>query len=422
MLLSAIDDIQPGMTIAASVMHPDRPETELIKPGYLLDIRLINRLKDFGVERIWIDHDATADLDKKIKIGPSPGHQAMYESLKSSIRDAASTTISVGDVMSYRQAVMDMVCELMGNPALAALAERMNRGNDGEMLRHSANVAYLSILVALEMETYIIEQRPKLNAEHAKDLTALGIGAMLHDVGKIAEPDKHARALNILAAYRTFEQDRPDHTPPIEAGLLVAENAYRNHCVVGYRLLEKANAPASARQIVLTHHQRWDGEGFPEMQEVTRGRQSGTQAAEKIHIFSRIVAAADLLDHLLHEANEASQPTIAALNAFCGHAFRPWMDPVVRDAVLRTIPPFAVGNHVRLSDGRSAAVIAPNPIQPCRPILRGLQQDGGAPADPIALSEHTDLTITHLVGQDVSQHLFELPERAPMAKCRLRAG
>lgn len=422
MLLCSIADIHPGMSVAAAVMHPDRPGAELVKPGYLLDARLIGRLKDFGVERIWIDHDATQDLNSKIKVGPSPGHQAMYERLKASIRDAASTTISTGDVMSYRQAVMDMICELMGSPALAALAERMNRCNDGEMLRHSANVAYLSILVALEMETYIIQQRPKLAVEHAKDLTSLGIGAMLHDIGKIAEPNKHAQELNALTEHRTFNQGLSDDTPPIEAGLLIARNAYRNHCVVGYRLLEKANAPASARQIVLTHHQRWDGEGFPEMQEVARGRQTGTQSKEKIHIFSRIVAAADLLDHLLHEANQAGQPVIAALKAFREDEFQSWMDPVIRDAVLRTIPPFAVGSHVRLSDGRAAAVIAPNPIQPCRPVLRELEEDGKEAAEAITLSEHPDLTITHLVGQAISEHLFHLPERAPLAKCRLRAG
>lgn len=422
MLLCGIEDIQPGMSVAASVMHPSRPETELVKAGFLLDAKLIARLKDFEVQRIWIDHDATQDLDQKIKLGESPGHRAMYEALKNSIRDAASTSISAADVMSYRQAVMDMVCELMGCPALATLAERMNRSGDGEMLRHGANVAYLSILIALEMETYIIEQRPKLAVEHAKDLTALGIGAMLHDVGKIGEADRAAREMNALSEYRALEQGLPE--APDEAGTpaFVAQKAYRNHTIIGYRLLEKANAPASARQVVLTHHQRWDGQGFPEMDEVTRGRQQGTQSEERIHIFSRIVAATDLLDHLLHEANQANRPVIAALSAFRSNDFTPWLDPVIRDAVLRTVPPFAVGSHVKLNDGRVAAVIAPNELQPCRPVLRGLGEDGQESAEPIALSEHPSLTITHLVGEPVAEHLFSLPEHAPLAKCRLRAG
>ncbi|MBX2851614.1 MAG: HD domain-containing protein [Phycisphaeraceae bacterium] len=422
MLLCGIDDIQPGMAIAAAVMHPDRPETELVKPGYLLDARLIGRLKDFGVERIWIEHDATADLDKHIKIGKSPGHQAMVETLKNSIQDAATKTISAADVLSYRQAVMDMVCELMGSPALAALAERMNRSNDGEMLRHGANVAYLSILIGLQMETYIIEQRPKLSAENAKDLTAMGIGAMLHDVGKIAEVNKTAQQMNALIEHRLMQGESGEDTAEDGTPWMSAQDAYRNHTLIGYRLLEKANAPASARQIVLTHHQRWDGGGFPEMEQVTRGRQQGTQSEEQIHIFSRIVCAADLLDHLLHDASESGRPTIAALKAFRGSEFASWMDPVIRDAVLRTVPPFAVGSHVKLSDGRSAAVIAPNELQPCRPVLRELEDDRGEAAEPITLSEHPDLSITHLLGEPIENYLFKLPERAPLAKCRLRAG
>lgn len=422
MLLCAIDDIQPGMTVAASVMHPDRSETELVKPGYALDARLINRLKDFHVERIWIDHDATSDLDKHIKVGKSPGHQAMVTALKTSIQDAAKKTISTADVLAYRQAVMDMVCELMGCPALATLAERMNQSQDGEMLRHGANVAYLSILIGLQMETYIIQQRPKLSAENAKDLTALGIGAMLHDVGKIAEVSKAARDMNALVEDRVSESGSYEEKAEDGSPLLSAVEAYRNHTLVGYRLLEKANAPASARQIVLTHHQRWDGRGFPEMEHATSGRQKGTQQGEQIHIFSRIVAAADLLDHLLYEANQEGKPVIAALETFRSEAFASWMDPVIRDAVLRTIPPFAVGSHVRLNDGRSAAVIAPNERQPCRPVLRELESDGQDVAEPIALSEHADLHITHLVGEPVEQYLFQLVNRSPLAKSRLRAG
>lgn len=422
MLLCAIDDIQPGMAVAAAVMHPDRPETELVKPGYVLDAHLIGRLKDFGVARIWIDHDATADLDSKISLGKSPGHQAMVEALKTSIQDAAKKTISTADVLAYRQAVMDMVCELMGSPALAALAERMNRSGDGAMLRHGANVAYLSILIGLQMETYIIQQRPKLSTEHAKDLTALGIGAMLHDVGKIAEVNKTAQSMNALIEHRltesgSWEDKAEDGTP-----WLSAIDTYRNHALVGYRLLEKANAPASARQIVLNHHQRWDGTGYPEMQHATNGRQTGTQAEEQIHIFSRIVGAADLLDHLLHEANEQGKPIIAALKAFLDEAFASWMDPVIRDAVLRTVPPFAVGSHVRLNDGRSAAVIAPNEKQPCRPVLRELESESRQASEPIALAEHLDLSITHLVGEPIGEYLFNLSDETPLAKSRLRAG
>lgn len=417
MLLCAIDDISPGMKVAAAVMHPQRPEMELVKPGLALNENLLGQLKRFGVERAWVDHDATADMDKKIKLGPSPAHRAAYERLKGSIRDLSAKTISAGDMLAYRQVVMDMVCELMGNPALATLTERLSHAGEGAMFRHGANVAYLSVLVGLQMECYIIQQRGKLAPENAKDLTALGIGAMLHDVGKIAEPSAEVRRLDVLAIERKRRTIAPGDTHA-EESLKATVHAYQRHADVGYQLLEKANAPASARQVVLTHHQRWDGLGFPEMDHVTRGRQRGTQSGEQIHIFSRIVAAADLLDHLLAEAREARRPEIAALSAFHDKAFESWMDPIVRDAVLRTIPPFPIASHVRLSDGRAAVVIAPNPVQPCLPTLRLLDKDDEL-GEPFALTEHRDITITHLVGEPVEDHIFLLPEQEALAKSML---
>lgn len=419
MLLCGIEDLEPGVMVVASVMHPARPETELVKPGLVLDAKLLSRLKDFGVERVWIDHDATRDLGLEVTHGSSPAHKAVAEKLQNCFRASSSCTVSTGDMLAYKQAVMDLVCELMGNPALATLADRMSQANGGEAFRHGTNVAYLSVIIALQLETYIVKQRSKLSVENARDLTALGIGAMLHDIGKLAEPNARARELDILSVHRSLEQIGGDEQA-LE-NFHPARTAYRNHALIGYRLLEAANAPASARQVVLTHHQRWDGHGFPDMDEVTRGRQSGTQEGDRIHIFSRIVAAADLLDHLLQEANREDRPALAALHAFQQKTFDGWMDPIIHDAVLRTIPPFPVASHVTLSNGRAAVVIAPNPIQPCLPTLRLL--DGGeADGEAFALTEHRDVAITHLLGRDISDYVFLLPEREALAKTLARAG
>ena len=417
MLLCSLKHVEPGVVLAASVMHPSRPDTELIKAGVQLEQKMLSRLEDFGVRQIWIDHDVTADLDAQINLGDSESHKQVYEKLKDGFRKACGETISVGDVASYKQAVMDLVCELVGNPALTTLADRMTRCHEGEPFRHGANVAYLSILIGLELEMYIIKQRPKLSVDNARDLSALGIGAMLHDIGKIAESDPDAQKLNILAAHRQQENTSPDDVHAQQSFKPIL-NAYREHCVTGYRLLESANAPASARQIVLTHHQRWDGNGFPAMDQVTRGRVLGKQAGEKIHIFSRIVAAADLLDHLLKEADDQGKPAIYALHAFQEKTFKSWMDPIIRDAVLRTVPPFPVGSHVTLSDGRDAVIIAPNPTQPCLPTVRVLEEVGedNGPGEPLDLSKHRESTITHLLGEKIDDAIFMMTEKAPLSK------
>ena len=411
MLLCSVNEIEPGMHVAASVRHPARPDMELVARGLELDDALIRRLQGFGVPRIWVDHDATRDLDNKLCVDASPARRAVLEKLQASFRAASAGTISSVEVAGYRQTIMDLVCELTSHRGLAPLAERL-AGSPGSMFEHCASVAYLSILVALELETYIVNQRGKLDVENARDLTALGIGAMLHDIGKLAIDQPKAAGIDA----RLIDQlEQAGETPEDRARFRSLLDAYRQHPVLGYQMLESARAPASARQVVLGHHQRWDGGGFPDMSKVTGGRIEGTQKGEKIHIFSRIVAAADLLEHLMRDASGKQRPVIAALHAFRSPKFDGWFDPVVQDTVLRKVPPFAVGSQVRLSDGRAGVVLEPNPVQPCMPVVRLLAGDVDS-AEVLTLSGQSQLMIVSCAGENVEPYLFFVPEQEPLAK------
>ena len=96
--------------------------------------------------------------------------------------------------------------------------------------------------------------------------------APLHDVGKIGIPD------NIL----------------LKPGKLTAEEMeiMRTHTTIGGELLAHSTSDVieEARIIALSHHERWDGRGYPEG---LRG--------EQIPIQGRLVALADALDALTHE-------------------------------------------------------------------------------------------------------------------------
>lgn len=119
-----------------------------------------------------------------------------------------------------------------------------------------------------------------------------------------------------------------------------------------------------------------------------------------------------MLDNLLSGADGIQRPPVAALHDFAGAQFDGWFDPVVRLAVLRRIPPFAIGSQVRLSDGQSAVVIAPNLRQPCQPTVRLLDRSprpSELPHTTLNLEDHRGLHITAYAGVDVEKWLFELP-------------
>lgn len=122
-----------------------------------------------------------------------------------------------------------------------------------------------------------------------------------------------------------------------------------------------------------------------------------------------------MLDNLLSGADASRRPPVIALHEFASRRFDGWFDPVVKRAVLKRIPPFGVGTHVTLSDGRQAVVTAPNLKEPCRPAVRPLD---GSPLTPDARSLPADrkqwlpphLHIVECAGIDVEPWLYELPE------------
>jgi len=99
----------------------------------------------------------------------------------------------------------------------------------------------------------------------AKDLRLIEIGAPLHDIGKIGIDDKILRKESKLT--------------PDEFEIM------KSHTVKGAKILEKVAELVDVIPIVRSHHERWDGAGYPDK-----------LAGEKINLLARIVAVADAFD------------------------------------------------------------------------------------------------------------------------------
>ena len=161
---------------------------------------------------------------------------------------------------------------------------------------------------------------------------------------------------------------------------------------------------ALAGTVALHHHQRWDGTGWPDMTELTGGRIVGGMAGQSIHIFSRIVAAANTFDNLTSSAEDPPKPAVYALHRMQSEAYAGAFDPVVLGAFIRFIPPFPVGVEVVLNDGGTAAVVAMHGDDPCRPTVRRL--DGPQTAAEVDLRHHPDLHIRYAQGHRVDRWLY----------------
>jgi putative nucleotidyltransferase with HDIG domain len=96
-------------------------------------------------------------------------------------------------------------------------------------------------------------------------IATIARGAFLHDIGKIATPDELLCRRGALT--------------PEELAVL------RGHCLHGFQLLKKVPFLSEAAEIVYSHHERYDGTGYP------RGLRG-----KEIPLGARIVAVADALD------------------------------------------------------------------------------------------------------------------------------
>ena len=124
---------------------------------------------------------------------------------------------------------------------------------DSETAGHSRRVGMYSTKIAKELDV----------AEH--ELKTIIRGAWLHDIGKLATPD----AILLKPGALTQEEWR----------------IMQRHAEIGYDLVKRIPFLAQAAEIILSHHERWDGSGYP------RGLK-----ARDIPLAARVFAVADTVD------------------------------------------------------------------------------------------------------------------------------
>ncbi|HEX2865384.1 MAG TPA: HD domain-containing phosphohydrolase, partial [Deinococcales bacterium] len=165
------------------------------------------------------------------------------------------------------------------------LAEAAEYRDDSTGL-HTQRVGQLSALIAEALGL------------PSEDVDCLRIAARLHDVGKIAIPDP------ILQKPGRLELEEFERV--------------KTHTLIGARILSGGRSALlrAAERIALSHHERWDGSGYPHQ---LRG--------EAIPLFARIVAVADVYDALLSERpyKPAWSPELAReeIRALSGTSFDP---------------------------------------------------------------------------------------------------
>lgn len=402
MIYVSVSELEPDMVLAAPVRPPAADNHVLLNSGYCMEAETIAGLNRFGIKAVWIRHPGFDFLDEKLGDEIPRSRAKLYMSVKRTFNGIANKTSGAFDLIEYRTLIGNTIMALVANKNNAVWAERLMDG-DNELFAHCSNVAYLSLVIGMRIKHYIFAQRKFVNYSDGTDLTNLGIGAMLHDLGKLGlDPQWHD----------THFFDTRANTED-----------YRSHAERGYRAV-RDRIEATASQVLLHHHQRFDGTGFPNRKARSQEETAKPMVGHDIHIFSRIVAVANAIDGLMSRCKKRQRPLIAALAAIQTPAFEGMFEPLVLDAALRLIPPFPLGARVELSDRRQAVVTDLNEAKPCQPqvgLLHTNLNGNGESYEELDLSGPDAPSIVRIGDQLVSPEAFyTLPERdicEPVAMC-----
>jgi HD-GYP domain-containing protein (c-di-GMP phosphodiesterase class II) len=278
---------------------------------------------------------------------PEPTDEAtMTELLQSYAAGLDLLRQTAARLLAGRPADMDATVRLTehladliaSDPAQALLLTTV-KSYDEYTYHHMVNVCILSLALARAIG---------LSRDHA---LALGIGGLLHDVGKVKVPAdvlQHDGALD-------EEQWRLIQRHPVDGAGLV--------------LITSRNAYHPAVATVLEHHAAYDGSGYPTLS----GRRSPSLPA-------RIVSVADCFDALTSKRSyrkaEERRQALSLLQAGAGRAF----DPRVVRTFVRMVGIFPVGSLVRLSSGEVAVVVRNHDRLLARPAVRLVLDAGGTDA------------------------------------------
>lgn len=201
----------------------------------------------------------------------------------------------------------------------------MLQDHDQDMYHHPLNVLVLSMLLGSSAGL------------DPATLRLLGLGALLHDIGKVQVPS------TILL--KTTPLSGPEQA------------LFQRHPRYGNELVQKvAGFPPVVLDIIHQHHELLDGSGYPD------GRR-GEQLSRAV----RIVTLVNLYDNLCNPPNiaDAVIPKTALSTLFTRYQGK--LDPELVALFIRTLGVYPPGTVVRLSDGSIGMVIAVDSKQLLRP-------------------------------------------------------
>lgn len=303
--------LRDGMVLGRNLYG--KSEKLLLSQGQVLRKSYIDHIRELGYSGVYVEDGLSEDVEIQAVVDEE-------------LRIAAVTTVQNAFISTQSQEDIDKAMEDSSTVVHRLVNEILHNSHvmvnivdmkvfDDYTFYHSVNVAILSLLVGVSMGLT------------QSELYRLGLGALLHDIGKVFVGQKIV--------------DKP--------GQLTAEEMVKmqKHPVLGYEFLrDHSDVPVTSYVGVLQHHERYDGSGYPD----------GLKD-HAISRFARIIAVADVYDALNSDRpyRHAILPSNAMEYIMGGSGT--YFDPQCVEIFAHKVAAFPLGTIVSLSNGMRAIVV-----------------------------------------------------------------
>lgn len=328
MILKKIEELKGNEVLARALMTWDY---QIILPeGAVLRAEYMDKLRDLGIMEVYIREQETKTQNIAIL------RSEIEDTVKEKVKDILErhTYQHNQELVELSKTADNIISNILEEEqVIERVFDIKERSSD--IYEHSISVCSIAILTAL-----------KLNLDKGKTHD-IGVGCLLHDIG---------------LRYLTIKYENQDLNSKSEKEQI----EYKKHPVYGYSSLQNENwISECSKNIILSHHERLDGSGFP-------------LKITDIPLECRIVNVCDAFDEMIcgiacrrskvHEA-------IEYLKTFKNTKF----DAKIVDTFLGFTAVYPAGTHVMTNEGETGVVLRQNKDFQDRPVIRILKDKDGLP-------------------------------------------
>jgi HD-GYP domain-containing protein (c-di-GMP phosphodiesterase class II) len=349
MRLVNIRYVQEGSVLARPVITSSGGI--LLQKGVCLTASYIKRLSNLGYDVLFIKDDRLDDVEICMPI-TGRTREVAYKTIQTISKHIELDSAACLPIDSIKKTVQEMINDLLYSADILGNLTEI-QGYDDYTFHHSINTTIIALI--LGMAARYSEQR----------LIELGMGVLMHDIGKVKVPAEILNKIDPLTALE-FEE-------------------IKKHTSYGFEILRRnSDFSLLSAHVAFQHQEKWDGSGYP------RGLKKN-----EIHEYGRLTAIADVYEALTSkrvyrnaiEPNEAYEYIVAQSNKH--------FDPLILEIFRKHIAVYPSGSGIILSNGQRGNVVKQNSSFPNRPYVRVFYQGEEALSEPIDynLAENLSLMI-----------------------------